>query len=117
MTLVVATFVTVCAVVVVIMSVGGAYVAVAPMLPAAQLADVWKIALLAAVIPFAWALGIAIGAIILIVPYVILATPMALAHRWLLLKLFGPAAPRAATLCADPPYPILPVTRPRSRGA
>jgi hypothetical protein len=46
--------------------------------------------------PYAWVLfwyglvGVQIGAIILIVPYILVATPMALLHRWLLLKLFAP---------------------------
>jgi hypothetical protein len=30
-----------------------------------------------------------IGAVILVIPYAIVAAPMALLHRWLLLRIFG----------------------------
>jgi hypothetical protein len=59
-------------------------------------AQPWKVALALVVAPLAYAFGTALGALFLIVPYMIVATPMAMLHRWLLLKLFssvGPAAP------------------------
>jgi hypothetical protein len=93
MVLVVATFGTVSAVVAALMMVGGVYVAITMLLTVAQ---PWKVALVLVVAPLAYAFGTALGALFLIVPYMIVATPMALLHRWLLLKLFslvGPAAP------------------------
>src|ERR1700737_806155 len=89
MVLVGATFAAVTAIVAAFMTIGSIYV-VLTTFAAAQL---WKVALLAASATFAYAFMVAFGAIILIVPYVIVATPMALAHRWLLLKIFAPAAP------------------------
>jgi len=96
MVLVGATFAAVTAVVAAFMIIGGIYV-VLTTFAAAQL---WKVALLAASATFAYALMVAIGVIILIVPYAIVAAPTALAHRWLLLKIFaptGPATPGAAS--------------------
>jgi hypothetical protein len=93
MLLVVATFGAVSAVVAALMMVGGFYVAITMLLAVAQ---PWKLAPALVVAPLAYAFMTAMGAIFLIVPYVIVATPMALLHRWLLLKLFawvGPAAP------------------------
>jgi hypothetical protein len=46
-------------------------------------------AILVAVTPFAYFLGTLIGAIILAIPYAVVATPMALLHRWLLLRIFA----------------------------
>jgi hypothetical protein len=89
MELVGATFGAVTAIVAAFMTIGGFYV-VLTTFAAAQL---WKVALLAASATFAYALMVAIGVIILIAPYAIVATPMALAHRWLLLKIFAPADP------------------------
>jgi hypothetical protein len=88
--LVAITFCAVSAVVAAFLIIGGFYVAFTTLLAAALS---WKVALFAAVAPFAYALMVVIGAIILILPYMIIATPMALAHRWLLLKFFGPATP------------------------
>src|SRR5271166_3285571 len=75
----------------------GFYVAITLLLAAPQ---PWKVALFVAWAPFAYALVTAIGAVFLIVPYMIVATPMALFHRWLLLNIFasaGPAAPKIRT--------------------
>jgi hypothetical protein len=64
-----------------------------------SVAKPWKVAPVLVVAPFAYALMTAIGAVLLIVPYMITATPMALLHRWLLLKIFassGTAAPNTS---------------------
>ncbi len=93
MVLVVATFAAVTAVVGAFMIVGGAYVAITMLLSVAQ---PWKATPFLALGPFAYALMTALGAIFLIVPYLVVATPIALLHRWCLSKLFasaGPAAP------------------------
>jgi hypothetical protein len=58
-----------------------------------EAAHPWKAAPFVALGPFAYALMPVIGAVILIVPYMIVATPMALFHRWMLLKVFAPAGP------------------------
>jgi Tripartite tricarboxylate transporter family receptor len=82
----------------------GFYVAITLLLAAPQ---PWKVALFVAWAPFAYALVTAIGAVFLIVPYMIVATPMALFHRWLLLNIFasaGPAAPKIRTS-----IPIIPI--------
>jgi hypothetical protein len=102
MVLVGATFAAVTAIVAAFMTVGGFYV-VLTTFAAVQL---WKVALLAASATFAYAFMVAFGAIVLIVPYVIVATPMALAHRWLLLKIFAPAGPAKASLYSVPSYPV-----------
>ena len=90
MVLVVATFGTVSAVVAAFMMVGGFYVAITMLLAVPQ---PWKIAPVLALGPFAYAFMTAIGAVLLIVPYMIVATPMAMSHRWLLLRLFASAGP------------------------
>jgi hypothetical protein len=93
MVLVVASFGVVSIAVAAFFAIGGLYVAITTLLAGGQS---WKIAPLVALGPLAYALLAAFGAIILIVPYMMVATPMALAHRWLLLKLFagaGPATP------------------------
>jgi hypothetical protein len=95
MVLVVATFGTVSAVVAAFMMVGGLYVAISMMLTVAK---PWIVAPALVVAPFAYALMTAIGAVLLIVPYMITATPMALLHRWLLLKIFGSAGTAAANV-------------------
>jgi hypothetical protein len=46
------------------------------------------------------------GAIILFVPYMMVATPAALLHRWLLLKVFASAGP--ATPNNRPGAPMVP---------
>jgi hypothetical protein len=104
MVLVVVTFGAVSVIVAAFMIVGGFYVAVTTLLAAAQS---WKVALFAALVPFAYALMVSIGAIILIAPYMIFATPMALAHRWLLLMLFGSAGPTPPPFTRSP-YPVPP---------
>jgi hypothetical protein len=86
MLLVVATFGAVSAVVAAFMMVGGFYVAITMLLAVAQ---PWKLAPALVVGPLAYAFMTAMGAILLIVPYMIVAAPMALLHRWLLLKLFA----------------------------
>jgi hypothetical protein len=97
MVLVVATFATVSAVVAAFMVVGGFYVAISMML---SVAKPWKVAPVLVVAPLAYAFMTAMGAVLLIVPYMITATPMAFFHRWLLLKIFastGTAAPNVST--------------------
>jgi hypothetical protein len=84
------------------MMVGGLYVAISMMLTVAK---PWMVAPAIVVAPFAYALLTAIGAVLLIVPYMITATPMALLHRWLLLKIFassGTVAPNTS-----PSVPII----------
>jgi hypothetical protein len=100
MVLVVATFGAVSALIAAFMIIGGVYVAVAILLEAT---DPMKAAPLVALAPFAYALIVVIGVVILIVPYMIIATPMALAHRWLLLKLFASAGPATPTFTQYPP--------------
>jgi hypothetical protein len=100
MLLVVATFGAVSAVVAAFMMVGGFYVAITMLLAVAQ---PWKLAPALVVGPLAYAFMTAMGAILLIVPYVIVATPMALLHRWLLLKLFAWVGPAAPAFGAGPP--------------
>jgi hypothetical protein len=56
--------------------------------------------------PVAYLLAAAIGAIILAVPYLVVATPMAFFHRWLLLKALGSPGPQAPNL--TPSVPIVP---------
>jgi hypothetical protein len=68
-------------------------------------------AILVAVTPLAYALMTLIGAIILIIPYAIVATPMALLHRWLLLRIFASsgsptAGSRATAIVSPPPAPF-----------
>jgi hypothetical protein len=100
MVLVVATFGTVSAVVAAFMMVGGLYVAISMMLTVAK---PWIVAPALVVAPFAYALMTAIGAVLLIVPYMITATPMALLHRWLLLKIFASAGTAAANMSPSVP--------------
>jgi len=95
MVLVVATFATVSAVVAALMMVGGLYVAISMMLTVAK---PWKVAPVLVVAPLSYAFMTAIGAVFLIVPYMITATPMALLHRWLLLKIFASAGTAAANM-------------------
>jgi hypothetical protein len=47
----------------------------------------------------------AMGAVLLIVPYTITATPMAFLHRWLLLKIFASAG--TATSNMSPGVPTI----------
>jgi hypothetical protein len=65
----------------------------------------WKVAPVLVVAPFAYAFMTAMGAVLLIVPYLITATPMALLHRWLLLKIFASAGAAAANM--SPSVPII----------
>jgi hypothetical protein len=102
MVLVVATFGTVSAVVAAFMMIGGLYVAISMMLTVAK---PWKVAPVLVVAPFAYAFMTAMGAVLLIVPYLITATPMALLHRWLLLKIFASAGAAAANM--SPSVPII----------
>jgi hypothetical protein len=57
--------------------------------------------------PVASLLVVAIGAAILIVPYLIVATPMALLHRWLLLCAFGSSQLQNPGL--TPSVPLVPL--------
>jgi hypothetical protein len=100
--LVVATFGTASAVVATFMMVGGLYVAISMMLTVAK---PWMVAPALVVAPFAYALMTTIGALLLIVPYMITATPMALLHRWLLLKIFASAGTAAPNI--SPSVPII----------
>src|ERR1700749_1135090 len=93
MVLVVATFGAVSAVIAAFMMIGGLYVAISMMLTVAK---PWKVAPVLVVAPLAYAFMTAMGAVLLIVPYLITATPMAFFHRWLLLKIFAPAGTAAA---------------------
>jgi len=86
------------------MMAGGFYVAITMLLGVAQ---PWKVAPVLVVAPLAYAFMTAMGAIFLIVPYLIVATPMAWLHRWLLLKLFAPAGPAAPNI--RPSVPIIPL--------
>jgi hypothetical protein len=104
MVLVVATFGVVCGAVGAFMMVGGIYVAITMLLAVAQ---PWKVAPVLVVGPLAYAFMTAMGAIFLIVPYLIVATPMAWLHRWLLLKLFAPVGPAAPNI--RPTIPIIPL--------
>jgi hypothetical protein len=104
MVLVVATFGAVSAVVAAFMVVGGFYVAITMLLAVAQ---PWKVAPVLIVGPLAYAFMAAMGAIFLIVPYLIVATPMAWLHRWLLLKLFATAGHAAPNI--RPSVPIIPL--------
>jgi hypothetical protein len=102
MVLVVATFGTVSAVVAAFMMFGGLYVAISMMLTVAK---PWQVAPVLVVAPLAYAFMTAIGAVLLIVPYMITATPMALLHRWLLLKSFASAGTPAPSM--SPSVPII----------
>jgi hypothetical protein len=91
--LVLATFAAVSAVVAVLTMAAGLYVGITAMLAVSQ---PWKFAPFVMLGPFAYALMTMIGVAFLIIPYMIVATPMALLHRWLLLKIFvstGSSAP------------------------
>jgi hypothetical protein len=103
LTLVVATFGAVSVVVAAFMMFAGFYGAITMLLAAAR---PWEAALFVAWTPFAFALATAIGAAFLIVPYMIVATPMALVHRWLLLRVFASAGP--ATPNIRPSVPTVP---------
>ena len=101
MVLVIATFGTVSAVVAAFMMIGGLYVAISMMLTVAK---PWKVAACPCVVaPLSYAFMTAIGAVLLIVPYMITATPMALLHRWLLLKIFAPAGTAAPNMSPSVP--------------
>jgi hypothetical protein len=89
MVLVVATFATVGIVVNAIMMIGGFYAAITIL---RDTGPRWQVLPIIVLGPLAYALATLIGAIILIVPYLVVATPMALAHRWLLLEIHAPAA-------------------------
>ena len=107
MVLVVATFGAVSVVAATVMMIAGLYVAMTILL---KLALSWKVASFAALGLLAYvasiAIWVALGAVILILPYMIFAAPMALLHRWLLLKLFaavGPATPNTGSI-----IPVIP---------
>jgi hypothetical protein len=104
MKLVVATFGTVSVVVGAVMIIGGFYVAITMLLGVAQ---PWKMAPIAALAPLAYALMTVIGAILLIIPYLIVATPIALIHRWLLLQVLAPTGPAAPSIRSS--VPIIPL--------
>ena len=100
MVLVVATFGAVSAVVAAFMMIGGLYVAISMMLTVAK---PWKVAPVLVVAPLSYAFMTAIGAVLLIVPYMITATPMAFLHRWLLLKIFASAGTAASNMSPGVP--------------
>jgi hypothetical protein len=95
MMLVGAVFGTVSAVVAGFMMTAGFYVAITTLLEAER---PWSAAPIVVVGPLAYASMTMFGAAILIVPYTIVATPMALFHRGLLLKIFASAGPATPTL-------------------
>jgi len=86
--LVFATFGAVSAIVVAFKTIDGLYLAITTAPTTASLGKVVQFITLG---PFVYVLLTVIGAIILIIPYLIVATPMALLHRWLLLKIFTAA--------------------------
>jgi hypothetical protein len=61
----------------------------------------------AAITPVVYGLMTLVGAVILIIPYAIVATPLALLHRWLLLRLFASSSPTTGTgAMASPIVPV-----------
>jgi hypothetical protein len=100
MVLVVRTFIAGGAVVAIILIAGGV---MAMLLTAKHMLEA---AVLVAVTPLAYGLMALIGAIILFVPFFIVATPMALLHRWLLLKIFASPSPNiGASVTAAASFP------------
>jgi len=100
--LVAATFGAVCGAVAVIMMTGGIYVGITMVL---SVAKPWRAVPFVVLGPLAYALWTVIGAVIIIVPYTIIATPMALLHRWLLLRRFASTGPAAPGTRASLPVP------------
>ena len=105
MVLVARTFATGCAVVGVILIAGGV---IAMLLRATHAMEA---AILVAATPLAYGLMTLIGAVILVIPYAIVATPMALLHRWLMLRIFASygsptAGPSATAIATPPPAPV-----------
>jgi hypothetical protein len=103
MRLVVFTFAAGAAIVGLILMTGGLFVAISTIISVAQ---PWKALPLLFVGPFAYAIMTALGVVILIVPYMIVATPMALLHRWLLLMAFASSGPPSPSLRSS--VPIVP---------
>jgi hypothetical protein len=95
MRLVVSTFAAGAAVVGVVLMVGGLYVAISTIMFVPQ---PWKALPLLIIGPFAYAIMTALGIVILIVPYMIVAMPLALLHRWLLLAVFGTSGLASASM-------------------
>jgi hypothetical protein len=91
MVLVACTFGTGCAVVAVFL-IGGAEIALT-----SRAGSLMEAAIYAVISPFVYGLMTLIGAVILIIPYAIVAAPMALLHRWLLLRLFAPSSSTTGT--------------------
>ena len=94
MVLVACTFGTGCAVVAVFL-IGGAEIALT-----SRAGSLMEATIYAVISPFVYGLMTLIGAGILIIPYAIVAAPMALLHRWLLLQIFtssGSPAPGTGT--------------------
>jgi hypothetical protein len=89
--LVVSTFAAGAVVVGVVLMVGGLYVAISTIMSVPQ---PWKALPLLIIAPFAYAIMTALGIVILIVPYMVVAIPLALLHRWLLLIVFRSSAPQ-----------------------
>lgn len=83
--LVVITFIVVWCVLIALVFALGLYVAAATI---AESQDVLKALAIVAITPFATAFMTLIGAILLVVPYAVIATPAAFLHRWLLMRFF-----------------------------
>ena len=102
MVVVARTFATGCAVVAVIL-IAGAAIAIS-----LRARHVMEATILVAATPLAYGLMTLIGAIILVIPYAIVATPMALLHRWLMLRIFassGSPTPSTGAII-PPPAPV-----------
>jgi hypothetical protein len=90
MRLVVSTFAVGAAATGVVLMLGGLYVAISTIMSVPQ---PWKALPLLIIGPFAYVILTALGIVILIVPYLVVAIPSALLHRWLLLVVFGSSDP------------------------
>jgi hypothetical protein len=89
--LVVATFAAGAAITGIVLMVGGVFVALSAIM---SVAHPWKALPLLIVGPFAYAFMTVFGVVILIIPYLIVAIPTALLHRWLLLTAYTSLRPR-----------------------
>jgi hypothetical protein len=102
------TFAAGTAVVGIVLMVGGLFVAIDAIMSVSQ---PWKALPFLILGPVAYAIMTALGVVILIVPYTIVATPTVLLHRWLLLTVFaysGPATPSPPSPSLRSSVPIVP---------
>jgi hypothetical protein len=67
----------------------GIYATITILLQAARVGKAAETALFVAWMPIGYAIMLFIGMVMMAIPYIVIATPMALLHRWLLLKLFA----------------------------